>query len=153
MPPRPRPTSKPSFTLIHPTVWPPSTNVTDRQDRQRSDSTGRIVLQAVAQKIPVSLAAHHSRQLHGPFSTGFTSYAASITRPPGKQAATAAATSVLNKHRKRQVQRRVPVWSVSLHVVSDQLTSRHHAVTTRRVNRHSPHHFTTHSENSNAHCR
>jgi len=40
----PRPTSLPSFILIHPTVWSQYTNVTDRQDRQtrqdrqRSDS-------------------------------------------------------------------------------------------------------------------
>jgi len=44
----------PSFTLIHPTVWPQYTNVTDmtdRQDRtQRSDSVGRTVLQTVVQK-------------------------------------------------------------------------------------------------------
>ena len=32
--PRPRPTSVPSGTLIHPTVWPQYTNVTDGQDRQ-----------------------------------------------------------------------------------------------------------------------
>jgi len=39
-----------SFILIHPnpTVWPQRTNVTDRQDRQRSDSIGRTVLQTVA---------------------------------------------------------------------------------------------------------
>jgi len=42
----------PSFILIHPTVWPKHTNVTDRQDRQtgqdrqRSDSIGRTVLQS-----------------------------------------------------------------------------------------------------------
>jgi len=40
--------------LIHPTIWPQHTNVTDRQtgqtDRQRSDSIGRTVLQTVAQK-------------------------------------------------------------------------------------------------------
>jgi len=43
-------TSVPSFILIHPTVWPQYTNVTDRQTGQRSDSIGRIVLQTVAQK-------------------------------------------------------------------------------------------------------
>jgi len=49
--PGPRPTFIPSRTSIHPTVWPQYTNVTDRQtqtdrqDRQRSDSTGRSVLQ------------------------------------------------------------------------------------------------------------
>jgi len=50
---RPRHTSLPSFILIHPTVWPQYTNVTDRTgqtDRQRSDSIGRTVLQTVAQK-------------------------------------------------------------------------------------------------------
>jgi len=54
----------PSFILIHPTVWPQYTNVTDQRteqtgrdrqidrqtDRQRSDSIGRTVLQMVAQK-------------------------------------------------------------------------------------------------------
>jgi len=46
------PTSVPSGILIHPTVWPQYTNVTDRtgQDKQRSDSIGRTVLQTVAQK-------------------------------------------------------------------------------------------------------
>jgi len=47
----------PSFNLIRPKFWPQYTNVTDRQDRQidrtdrqRTDSTGRAVLQTVAQK-------------------------------------------------------------------------------------------------------
>jgi len=31
--PGPRPTSKWSFILIHPAIWPQYTNVTDRQDR------------------------------------------------------------------------------------------------------------------------
>jgi len=57
--PGPRPTSMLSFIFIRPTVWPQQTNVTDRQtgqdrtdrqDRQRSDSIGRTVLQTVAQK-------------------------------------------------------------------------------------------------------
>ena len=55
--PGPRPTSVSSFALIHPTVWPQYTNVTDkqtdkqdRQARHRSDSIGRTVLQTVAQK-------------------------------------------------------------------------------------------------------
>jgi len=58
--PVPRPTSLPSFILIRPTVWPQCTNVTYgtdrqtgqtyRQDRQRTDSIGRTVLQTVAQK-------------------------------------------------------------------------------------------------------
>ena len=50
--PRPRPTCLPSFILIRPTVWPQYTNVTDREDRQRSDRIGRTVLQTVAQKLP-----------------------------------------------------------------------------------------------------
>ena len=46
--PEPRPTCMTSFILIHPTVWPQYTNVTDRQDR--SDSIGRTVLQTVTKK-------------------------------------------------------------------------------------------------------
>ena len=58
--PGPRPTRVPkSFILIHPTVWPQYTNVTDRQtdrqDRERSDSIGRTVLQTVAQKVAFSI--------------------------------------------------------------------------------------------------
>ena len=57
--PGPRPISMPSFILIHPTVWRQYTNVTDRQDRtgqnrQRSDSIGRTVLQTVAQKLKLN---------------------------------------------------------------------------------------------------
>jgi len=40
--------------LIHPTVWPQYTNVTDRTgqtDRQWTYSIGRTVLQTVAQKV------------------------------------------------------------------------------------------------------
>ena len=54
--PVPRPTSTPSGLLIRPAVWSQYTNVTDRQrdmtgqDRQRSDSIGRTVLQSVAQE-------------------------------------------------------------------------------------------------------
>jgi len=52
--PGPRPSRMPSFTLIHRTVWPQYTNITNRQDRptdgQRSDSIGRAVLQTVAPK-------------------------------------------------------------------------------------------------------
>ena len=48
-----RPTSIPSGMLIHPTVWPQHT-VTDRTDRQRSNSIGRTVLQTVAQKAYLS---------------------------------------------------------------------------------------------------
>jgi len=42
--------SIPSGILIYPAVWPQYTNVTDRTDRQRSDSVWRTVLQTVAQK-------------------------------------------------------------------------------------------------------
>ena len=35
------PTSMPSFILIHPTVWPQYTNVTDRQDRRDRQTTDR----------------------------------------------------------------------------------------------------------------
>jgi len=47
----------PSFILIRPTIGPEDTNVIDRQtrqdrtDRQRTNSTGRTVLQTVAQKL------------------------------------------------------------------------------------------------------
>jgi len=44
-----RPTCIPSFILIRPTIWPQYTNVTDRTDRQWSDSIRRTVLQTVAQ--------------------------------------------------------------------------------------------------------
>ena len=58
-----RPTCTPSFVLIHPSVCPQYTNVTDRQDRQRSDRIGRrrTVLETVAQN-------HHHLllQWHGP---------------------------------------------------------------------------------------
>jgi len=56
--PRPTPTCLPlpSFILIHPTVWPQYTNITDRTDRQPSDSIGRTVLQTVAQKSNVYVA-------------------------------------------------------------------------------------------------
>ena len=43
----------PSIILIHPTVWPQYTKVTDwtgQRDRQRIDSIGRTALQMVAQK-------------------------------------------------------------------------------------------------------
>jgi len=45
----------PGFILIHLTVWPEYTNVTDKTrqtgqtDRQRSDGIGRTILQTVAQ--------------------------------------------------------------------------------------------------------
>jgi len=45
-----RPTSVPSFILIHPTVWP-QTGQTVRHTGQRSDSIRRNVLQAVTQNI------------------------------------------------------------------------------------------------------
>ena len=41
--PGPKTTSMPSFILIHPTVWLQYTNVTDRTDRQRSDSIGEPI--------------------------------------------------------------------------------------------------------------
>ena len=47
----PRPTSVPSGILIHPTVWPQYTNVTDRTDRQQSDNIGQTALQKIAQKL------------------------------------------------------------------------------------------------------
>jgi len=42
----------PSFILIRTTVWPVHERYrqTDREDRQRTDSIGRTVLQTVAQK-------------------------------------------------------------------------------------------------------
>jgi len=43
MSPGPRTTSVPSGILIHPTVWPQYTNVTDRQTGQRSRSIWRTV--------------------------------------------------------------------------------------------------------------
>jgi len=50
--PRPIPAGcMPSLTLMHPTFWPQYTNVTDRQDRKRSDSKGRLVLETVARKL------------------------------------------------------------------------------------------------------
>jgi len=55
--PGPRPTCVPSFILIHRTVWPQCTNVTDRTgqtDRQRTNSIGRTVVQTVAQKLSVA---------------------------------------------------------------------------------------------------
>jgi len=72
--PRPRPTCKPSFILISPTVWPQCTNVTDRtgqtgqtgQDRQRTDSTGRTVLQTVAQK-SVKICQNYTQYKGGNF--------------------------------------------------------------------------------------
>ena len=48
----PRPTYTPSFILIHPTVWPQYTNITDRQ---QIDSIGRAVLQMVARKLSIDV--------------------------------------------------------------------------------------------------
>jgi len=65
----------PSFILIHPTVWPQYTNAKDQQDmtnrtgRQRTDSTGRTVLQTVAQKVtenPLHPALQNPEHLHSP---------------------------------------------------------------------------------------
>jgi len=52
----------PSFILIHPTVWPQYTNVTERQtdrqtDRQRYDNIARTVLQTVAENGLLALQA------------------------------------------------------------------------------------------------
>jgi len=86
-------TSVLSGILIHPAVWPQYTNVTDRtdrqtgQDRQRSDSTGRTVLQTVAQKRPplhfwrqfvarvaIFLVGVEPRRLIEPFTTQFVTH-------------------------------------------------------------------------------
>jgi len=54
--PGPRPTSIPTGIVIHPTVSPQYTNVTDRQtDRQRSDSIRRTVLEMVQELTEKSL--------------------------------------------------------------------------------------------------
>jgi len=58
MSPGPRLTSIPSGILVHRTAWPQYTDVIDRHtekqtDRQRSDRTGRTVLQTAAQKLHV----------------------------------------------------------------------------------------------------
>jgi len=52
--PGPRATTIPSDILIYSTVWPQYTSVTDRQDRQRSDSIGRTVVQTLTQKLQIS---------------------------------------------------------------------------------------------------
>jgi len=61
--PGPRHTCMPSFILIHPTIWLPYTNVTDRQDRQtdrqRSNRIGRTVLQTVTQKLKPGLVVSY----------------------------------------------------------------------------------------------
>jgi len=60
--PGPLPTSLPSSIVIHPTVCPQYTNVTDREDtartdrtgnRRRSDSIDRTVSQMVTQKLQI----------------------------------------------------------------------------------------------------
>jgi len=48
--PEPRPTSVPSGVLIHPTIWPQYTNVTDRQDRYE----GMLMIQHKAEKDTIS---------------------------------------------------------------------------------------------------
>jgi len=54
-------TSASSFILIHPTIWPQYTNITDRtgQTGRRSDSIGQTVLQTVAQKLKPGLDASY----------------------------------------------------------------------------------------------
>jgi len=54
----------PSFILIHPTVWPQYTNVTERQTGQWSDSIGRTILQMVAQKGLPEQAVIHTDDEH-----------------------------------------------------------------------------------------
>jgi len=62
----------PSFILIHPTVWPQYTNVTDRQDRQRSDDIGRTVLQTVVQNPQVSVTGWAAGRWRWAWSTHAT---------------------------------------------------------------------------------
>jgi len=50
MSPEPRPTSLPIEILIHPTVWPQYTNVTDRADTGQWYHRGEPLLVTVAQK-------------------------------------------------------------------------------------------------------
>ena len=50
MSPGSRPTSVPSGILIHPTIWPQYTNVTDRQDRYE----GMLMIQHKAEKDTIS---------------------------------------------------------------------------------------------------
>ena len=68
----PRPTCMPSFVLIRPTVWPQCRNVTDRTDRQWTDSIGQTVLQTVAQKPPNIAVA----------IIGLFLFTLSVSRPP-----------------------------------------------------------------------
>jgi len=56
--------------LIHPTIWPQYSNITDRQTGQWSDSIGRTVLQMVTQK---SSAASNDFLIHKVRHTAFTS--------------------------------------------------------------------------------
>jgi len=71
--PGPRPTSMPSFIVIHPTVWLQYTNVTDRTG-QWSDSIGQTLSQTVAQKLPPPTSiyqldyscSYHFKQERGP---------------------------------------------------------------------------------------
>ena len=57
----PRPTCTPSFMLTHPTVWQQYINITDRTDRQPSDSIGRTVSQTVTQNL---LSAQKLTMMH-----------------------------------------------------------------------------------------
>jgi len=56
-----------SGILIHATVWPQYTNVTAREDRQRSHSIGQTVLQTVFQKNQRKLTKHKSAPLSALF--------------------------------------------------------------------------------------
>ena len=57
-------TSLSTGILIRPTVWPQYTNVTDRTDRQRSDSIERTVLQTAAQKAHIGSRHRQLLQAH-----------------------------------------------------------------------------------------
>jgi len=67
----------PSYQVASSSIQPQYTNVTDRQDRterqtgQRSDSIGRTVLQTVAQKIWLIMAALWNRRNHYILPCGF----------------------------------------------------------------------------------
>jgi len=73
MSPGPRPTSIPSGILIHSTVWPQYTNVTDRQtdrtNRQRSDGIGRTVQgESFYKRSPKCFSAYGSLTMRRPCS-------------------------------------------------------------------------------------
>ena len=57
--PERRPTSMPSFILIHPTVWPQYTNVTDRTGQTKADSMGQTVSPNYQRNTKPELAITH----------------------------------------------------------------------------------------------